>query len=211
MQQNQKSHLFHFTHSSSLSKPGTDISHNYITWGNLWDFRQLSPEPQWTLWNFFPIYAAATPHTAGATWCRGKERSTMDLQNERRLSRGLGLIYLFNFSVPYVEVPQRVARVHLGAFQRHHDVPVLLAVLRGPVLVTFPLNDTTGEQGWRLSDVSPFGSDSTCDGCEPTLPFSTRFVIMMMIPVFCSHTILQKSSNVDLRGPWAAIYALGRL
>lgn len=38
-----------------------------------------------------------------------------------------------------------------------------------------------------------------------TLPFSTRFVIMTMIPVFCSQIILQKSSNVDFRGPWVAM------
>lgn len=49
--------------------------------------------------------------------------------------------YLFNLSVPYKEAAQRVAGVHLGALQRHHDAPVLLAVLRGPVLVTLPLKD----------------------------------------------------------------------
>lgn len=54
-------------------------------------------------------------------------------------------MYLFNFSVPYKEMPQCVAGMHFGAFQRHHDVSVLLAVLCGPVLVTLPLNDTTGE------------------------------------------------------------------
>lgn len=40
---------------------------------------------------------------------------------------------------------------------------------------------------------------------EHTRPFSTRLVIMTMMPVFCSHTILQKSSKVDLSGPWEAM------
>ncbi|KAF3856938.1 hypothetical protein F7725_017661, partial [Dissostichus mawsoni] len=39
-----------------------------------------------------------------------------------------------------------------------------------------------------------------------TRPFSTKLVIMTMTPVFCSHTIRQKSSKVDLRGPWAAMF-----
>lgn len=49
--------------------------------------------------------------------------------------------YLFNFSVPYKEAAQGVAGVHLGAFQSHHDVSVLLAVLHWPVLVTLPLQE----------------------------------------------------------------------
>lgn len=47
--------------------------------------------------------------------------------------------YLFNFSVSYEEAAQGVAGVHFGAFQSHHDVSVLLAVLCWPVLVTLPL------------------------------------------------------------------------
>lgn len=108
--------------------------------------------------------------------------------------------YLFNFSVPYKEAAQGVAGVHLGAFQSHHDVSVLLAVLHWPVLVTLPLQ----EQIQLMRDcvwITTVRDVVT----EPTLPFSTRLVIMMMIWVFCSQIILQKSSNVDLRGPWAAI------
>lgn len=49
--------------------------------------------------------------------------------------------YLFNFSVSYKEAPQGVAGVHFGAFESHHDVSVLLAILRWPVLVTLPLRE----------------------------------------------------------------------
>lgn len=65
-------------------------------------------------------------------------------------------------------------------------------------------------QSVTCEEVVFFTFPSRAEG-QPTLPFSTRLVIMIMIPVFCSHTILQKSSNVDLRGPWAAMYALGWL
>ena len=41
-----------------------------------------------------------------------------------------------------------------------------------------------------------------------TRPFSTRLVIMTMTLTFCSQIILQKSSVLDLRGPWAAMYDL---
>lgn len=58
-------------------------------------------------------------------------------------SLSLTFIYLFNFSVPYEEMPQCVAGVHFGAFQCHHDVSVLFAVLCWPVLVTLPLKGTT--------------------------------------------------------------------
>lgn len=55
--------------------------------------------------------------------------------------------YLFDLGVSYKEAPQCVAGVHFGALQRHHDVAVLLAVLRRPVLVTFPLGGAgTGEE-----------------------------------------------------------------
>ena len=40
-----------------------------------------------------------------------------------------------------------------------------------------------------------------------TRPLSMRFVIMTITEEFCSHTIVQKSANVDGRGPWAATYA----
>lgn len=115
--------------------------------------------------------------------------------------------YLFNFSVPNEETAQCVASVHFGAFQGHHDASILLAVLCWPVLVTFPLKHTAcTELHLNLSELqSNVCFDYAIDQSEPTLPFSTRFVIMTMTPVFCSHTILQKSSNVDLRGPWAAI------
>lgn len=109
--------------------------------------------------------------------------------------------YLFDLGVPDEETPQGVAGVHFGAFQRHHDVAVLLAVLRGPVLVTLPLGGGV-RQSQSLTAPRPAG---IWEEVEPTLPFSTRLVIMMMIPVFCSHTMRQKSSNVDLRGPWAAM------
>lgn len=52
--------------------------------------------------------------------------------------------YLFDLGVSYKEPPQCVAGVHFGALQGHHDVAVLLAVLRRPVLVTFPLVEGGG-------------------------------------------------------------------
>lgn len=52
------------------------------------------------------------------------------------------LNYLFNFSIPYKETPQCVAGVYFGAFQRHYNIPILLAVLCRPILVTFSLQDT---------------------------------------------------------------------
>lgn len=49
------------------------------------------------------------------------------------------------------------------------------------------------------------------DRCRsPTRPFSLRLVIMTITPTFCCQIILQKSSLPDLRGPWAAMYALVR-
>lgn len=52
--------------------------------------------------------------------------------------------------------------------------------------------------------------EKSCSG-SLTLPFSTRLVIMTMTPTFCSQTICQKSPVLDLRGPWAAMYARGCL
>lgn len=118
--------------------------------------------------------------------------------------------YLFNFCVPYKKTTQRVAGVNFGVFQHHHNVSVLFAVLCWPVLITFSLKHTrfaVNDTHTHLRE-KPFGFlFSVCElqKEEHTLPFSTRLVIMTMIPVFCSHTILQKSSKVDLRGPWAAI------
>lgn len=44
-----------------------------------------------------------------------------------------------------------------------------------------------------------------------THPFSTRLLIKTMMQMFCSHIILQKSSMLDLTGPWAAMYNRGFL
>ena len=41
-----------------------------------------------------------------------------------------------------------------------------------------------------------------------TLPFSVHRVNMTMFRMFCSHTILQKSSRVEGRGPWVTTYSL---
>lgn len=50
--------------------------------------------------------------------------------------------YLLDFSVPYKKMTQCIAGMHFCAFQRHYNVSILLAVLRWPVLVTFPLKGT---------------------------------------------------------------------
>lgn len=52
-------------------------------------------------------------------------------------------------------------------------------------------------------------SFSTLMSVALTRPFSTRLVIMTTTPTFCSQIILQKSSVLDLSGPWAAMYARG--
>lgn len=46
---------------------------------------------------------------------------------------------LLDFGVADGEAAECVAGVHLAALQRHHDVTVLLAVLRRPVLITLSL------------------------------------------------------------------------
>lgn len=130
-----------------------------------------------------------------------------DVKQQELEQRKQSLDYLFNLSVSYKETPQCIAGVHFGAFQRHNDVAILLAVLCRPVLVTLPLEERKQTPS-LISTGHMTMNDSTRSGngfSRPTLPFSTRLVIMIIIPVFCSQTIRQKSSNVDLRGPWAAI------
>lgn len=44
-----------------------------------------------------------------------------------------------------------------------------------------------------------------------TLPLSTSCVSMTMMVTFCSQIIRQKSSRVNGKGPWVAMYSLGEL
>lgn len=55
-----------------------------------------------------------------------------------------GLAHLFHLGVPDGEAAQGVAGVDVCALERDDDVAVLLAVLRRPVLIAFPLNTDTG-------------------------------------------------------------------
>ena len=82
--------------------------------------------------------------------------------------------YLFNFSVPYKKTPQCVAGVHFGAFQRHHNVSILLAVLHRPVLVTFPL------EGHNRHNESFTTSETQS---SPSGIYFFPFVFLRMIPV----------------------------
>lgn len=81
--------------------------------------------------------------------------------------------YLFNFSVPYMKTPQCVAGVHFGAFQRHHNVSILLTVLHRPVLVTFPL------EGHNRHNESFTTSEKSVISVRDLFPF----VFLRMIPV----------------------------
>lgn len=59
-----------------------------------------------------------------------------------------GWAHLFHLGVPDGEAAHGVAGVDVCALQRDDDVAVLLAVLRRPVLIAFPLNtDTVGSAG----------------------------------------------------------------
>lgn len=51
-----------------------------------------------------------------------------------------GFTHLSQLCVPDCEAAHSVAGMNVCALQRDDDVPILLAVLRWPVLIAFPLN-----------------------------------------------------------------------
>lgn len=115
------------------------------------------------------------------------------------------------FDLAEAEPADGVAGVDLGALQRDHHAAMLLAALCWPVLLALPLRikDKCVRSKQKVTAYDERGSgtipETVSGGSGLTRPFSTRLVIMTMTPVFCSHTILQKSLKVDLSGPWAAM------
>lgn len=118
---------------------------------------------------------------------------------------------LLGAGVPDGKRPDGVVGQLFGALHCHQETAVLLLHLWRPVLVTFSLKEQWAPQ-MMLETLFP--TDRTFLkpwGRWLTRPFSTRFVIMTTTLTFCSHTILQKSSVLDMRGPCAAMYNLGFL